>query len=402
MSPTNTETIIDTPLEEGPREFNLAPGVVERLTHRFYLHFREVRQPLIVAQEWPRRGVLSREIGYFMLRGLELFRRHLRSEGESRARFGAGAYRSLRNSLASNLWLPSNRHVAQVYEWKVSVDEQDLMRLEDSRRAFELAEGHLRRFEASRRVFEFEAVRGYTDARSIVCYVFAVSAEDATERLLLEFADAVRHGKPRPRVYDPKSELVLVSEASRRLARRAYWEVVIAPKGALSTWRDLGFAHDTWLDLADYTWRDEFYEGSSATSRLLAGQQAAAARTLAGKGMEAERPRIEVVAAPQRDTVDGACDDDSPAAESQFEADIRADWDFVMSEIEKATDRGQQLNDAFVEDVARRRLQRAREGYGYPDEAGPTFESSTRIVRDILELHLLAIDPDRAQGPERV
>jgi hypothetical protein len=180
--------------------------------------------------------------------------------------------------------------------------------------------------------------------RRLICHVYATGPGLARERLLERFIDRVLNADPaNTPIADPESGAVLTLQYQRNFARRRYFELVIG----LVQSPDLEVIHADFL----------------ATTPVPVSRHATVA----------------------------------PVGEARSEAD----WSLVHSAIERARLARRPLDDAFVEELARKRLKYARASYLYPEaqDAGPTPDSSRRIVREIVKLHELA-DTFPARGNE--
>jgi hypothetical protein len=172
--------------------------------------------------------------------------------------------------------------------------------------------------------------------RRLICHVYATGPGQARDRLFERFVERVLHNpSSRDPIADVESGAILTLHYERNFAGRRYFELVI------------GSLHGPNLDLVDADWLVKRASPSAVTQRhaLDVGNEAGA-----------------------------------------------ADWEFVHEAIGRAQARHRPLDDKFVEDIARKRLARARAAYAYPDApgAGPTVGTSRRIVRDIVKLHELA------------
>ncbi len=364
--------VVEAPLTlGGGRPSLLAPGVEERLTYRCYLHFGPARYPTIAPPSTTWTTVIEREVAYSLLRSLEVLRRWVRAEKDSEAVAELSArrfYRYLRSSLARSLLLPTSRFV-----------------LRSGKSGPESGRNWL---EASRRVFDLEGALLETK-EEVVCHVFTFHCGSATDRLLLEFVDAARHGQVVRQVYDAESRLFLWAHSGLRLAGRRYYEILIAPPSALSD------------DEATLSELEDLSRGGGMVSRQVTHGES----ILTVGGMDAKSTELDADSA-QREalTVESGTSDVIGGFNEELYAQARYDWAFVIGRIDKAVEVGRALDDAFIADVARKRPRHAQGVHTSASQsvAGPTFESSVQIVRDIVELHNLATQTDELPSGDSI
>jgi hypothetical protein len=80
-----------------------------------------------------------------------------------------------------------------------------------------------------------------------------------------------------------------------------------------------------------------------------------------------------------------------PHTAAELDDRTAVDWNFIASEIGRALDSGVALDDGFVDHLAQLRFANARELWS-GEGPGPTLDSSRRIVREVVEIHKLAVD----------
>jgi hypothetical protein len=211
--------------------------------------------------------------------------------------------------------------------------------------------------EASRRVVHVHGRGTEPRPATFIFHVFAESPDNDVEQLFAKFLDSVQQGEPPARLTDPRSQRVLLPRPAGHVARRFYWAVNITREGV-----DLpaGFAQ------AAHSWTDVWQAGSRLV-RFRAQIEA------------------ESMAVSDNSSVDGEAHDGLALASARADRD----WALVDAAITTATKDGRPLDDEFVEEMARRRFEEARRTYAYAQRsnAGPSLESSRRIVRDIIEMH---------------
>lgn len=201
------------------------------------------------------------------------------------------------------------------------------------------------RTEVSRRVFSLAGSGqgiGKGDVR-LICHVSTWGPKEAERRLLDRFVEsALRQGHGN-QLDDDELGATLNLYFQWRIGSRWYCEVLIHPQ-------DRAKREDRRADAA-----------ATPDERAHVGRPGAA---LAAAGLTA---------------------DDLGAVRARSDAD----WAFATEQVQLAIEQGRRLDDAFIDDLARRRLRRARASYQYDAERGarPTLETSTRIVRAIVKLH---------------
>jgi hypothetical protein len=83
--------------------------------------------------------------------------------------------------------------------------------------------------------------------------------------------------------------------------------------------------------------------------------------------------------------------DFTPEDWKRFHEEGRQDWEFIRGAIERALVAGHPLDQAWVEQTTKGRLEFATSHYSYPNGAVPTLESSKAIVKSTLDLHLIGV-----------
>ncbi len=294
----------------------------------------------------------TREIGYAIVGGLEKFKYRLPmflEQPVNPERPGAARriVRWLRLSLAIRFLLPA---------WRNSSPSELV-----SSAWYELPSPG---FEASRRVFEFQD--GEANVGQLICHVFAEQQGEAADRLLSKFAVIVGRGvQPSSGMYDAESRLCLHGRLSARLRGRQYWEIIIG----------------SWERFPP----EPAPVGVSADAS--GGQFVQGGLTL-GSVSEYDTPDAEAlgVEMPDAEFLQGV------AERSEV------DWKFVMSEIHVRVNKGESLDESFIQALAERRLAHAKRELPM-EEPGPTLDSSLEIVRDIVALYeMAALDNDLEDG----
>ncbi len=325
-------------------------GITPSLTCQLYVGFRTNASLTFDFMPGPRTAMV-REFGYRLVEGLERVSRRLPDWMAPPQR----ACLALQRAFAERFVLPRYRLSASASAR--SVDQGESI-------------GKLG-FEATRRVFKFEAVGAAENL--LICHVLAQRQYRSAEHLLVEFVKAVGRGdEPESVRCDPESGLCLWSGPGGHLAGRSYREILIGSPDVLP---------------------------SSPPEAVLNVSSVSADRSPDTGHQVLDRPKLDdTMSINGAQGAETAGDNVYDAFDAAFYARSEADWELVAGQIEQAHRAGRDLDEAFIESVARQRLELART-YDYSDrpDAGPTLESSLGIVRSILNLHLTALDQYEAE-----
>jgi hypothetical protein len=184
------------------------------------------------------------------------------------------------------------------------------------------------------------------------------------ERLLGQFLEAFPVEERKSELCDVESRLCLLGRSRFRFLRRQYWEIVI---GSGDRILDVDFA------------------GPLPTPPL--------GEAIVGQvdQLEGTVGTVRKPSALNEVTIGSVLPD--AATMKEMDARTAVDWDFMADAIHQAVEKGAELNDDFVEDLARRRFEHAREALA-GERPGPTLESSRRVVREAVEIHRIALEED--------
>lgn len=341
---------VEPDLPSSEPSHRIRPGIETKSTLRLLVGFDLSSPPLFETDADPWTGA-RRELGYWMVSGLESIRRTwLFGFGEYRDRppgFFRRAYRRVRRRVAAVFLLPSYRLPSQqhsIREWEV--DDPG--------------------FEASRRIFD---LRDKQTSLKIVCHVFAQRHGAVTDRLLEDFAGGFTRGLDESRICDVESHLHLLGRSSLRLPRRQYWEIVIGPLDLLL--EDPGLnptvSPEPLTLKPDIGPIDKNREEQGST--LASVEPHLTADHVFGSAL----PRVDILREINERSV--------------------VDWKFMTDRIDAAIAEGADLDDEFVERLAQERFLHAKEVLA-GERPGPTIDSSRRIVREVVDIHRLGHESD--------
>jgi hypothetical protein len=371
QEPTDVPGLVVAPLESVQSRSSLGPGIAEKLTYRCYIGVDADLSPRVHPPTANFSTVAFREFGYMLLSRLEFLRRSLRIDKEAPVDARPGSrklYRKIRATLAGKFVIPELSPSKPTLFGSVFAPE--------IQRTW---------FEASRRVLKFE--REAQRSPSEECYKlifhlfaadrlsatdpFTLGTNDITENLFWRFAASLTEHPDLTGFYDRDTGLCIAGRQSRKLRSRCYWEVIIAPRGLF----------DTSQEVRDFVRRLPPTSGNLRNLVITKNYD-----SLIGRMDFEKRAKYDTMGEPPLVLPPGAKIDVDPEAITRS----NQDWDFVMGRIMEAVEQDRPLDEAIVQDIARKRLHMARNNYTYSNRpgAGATLESSEKIVQNILELYL--------------
>lgn len=240
-------------------------------------------------------------------------------------------------------------------------------------------------FNVSRKVVDFPGPPGFDKTRSpadgLVLHISTVATREQTDRLLEAFIDSLKEAQGTRRdpstVVDCSSHMLLYGVPVRARRRRKIWEVVVASRDDAAVEARPQSAITHYIGLPDHT-ETHLHHGELAdpiSDRVI--------------------PISKLISKHNEDLQSLHLPWTQPASEWNQPAELlhdraREDLSFIQRAIERAMTQGIPLDETFVDVTARARLEHVRTLDTFARGGSPTLDSSARIVRSAIQIHLLA------------